>query len=129
MVSRAMPVVAHFGYRHTIPDVSARARWTIVAVGVVATFLVANRPTGVRMPHGAGAWVVQPGETLTLSPEEVHPGAYPADEYICPGKGRVVGTPEPGQTFVNGRLVVETLAGGSVTAGCSDTPGFGPPSS
>ena len=47
--------------------------------------------------RGPKTWVVQPGETLTLSADEVQPN----DSYSCPGKGAVGYTPEPGEGVAN----------------------------
>jgi hypothetical protein len=96
--------------------VDARVRWAIVAVGLVAAvavaLVVANRPRAVE--HGPHTWVVQPGETQTFSADDVHPG----DEYICPGKDRLIGTPDPGHAVGSGELAVATNADGSVVATC-----------
>lgn len=101
---------------------STRARWVVAAVGLVATVAVVvalNLPPARRIPHGRGQWVVQPGATLMLSADEVHPGASPGDEYVCPGEDTVVGTPERGHTVAgSGGLVISTLPDGTVEAVC-----------
>ena len=75
-------------------DVSVRVRWAIfggVLVIVVILVLLSVREPGPR------TWVVQPGQTLTLSADDVGPD----DLYRCPGKGGVKGTPEPGHLVGN----------------------------
>ena len=49
----------------------------MTVLGVVALSLF-----NTNLKRGPKTWVVQPGETLTLSADEVHPD----DEVICPGE-------------------------------------------
>ena len=105
----------------TIRPMSTRVRWTVVGgallvvLGLVA-LLVLNYP---REQRGPKTWVVEPGETLTLSADEVHPD----DLYRCPRKGGVKGTPPPGHGVAHsGGLSVETDVDGTVTAQCEPGP-------
>jgi len=98
---------------------SDRARWAVLAgvavvvvIVVIVVLLIVKEPVGRR---SAQTWVVQPGETLTISADDVRPD----DRYRCPRKGGVNGTPPPG-TGVGGSggLSVETALDGTVTARC-----------
>jgi hypothetical protein len=113
-----------------MPGVSTRARWALIATGLVIAFVIAaalirpGQPEMFPMGRGRGpmTWVIRPGETVTLSADETDP----ADEYICSGKGHVIGPPAREHAEVNGRLFVVTQSGGGVSVRCSDTPGFPP---
>ena len=58
---------------------SARARWIsvvvaiLVVLGIVGLYLFNNNLTMSTDNGGPETWVVRPGETLTLGPEEVQP--------------------------------------------------------
>lgn len=100
-----------------------RTLWAVVVVRFVVTVIVAlivmNATRGARVEHGPHTWVVQPGERMTLSADEADPG----DEYICPGKDRVVGTPLPGRGVgSSGGISVDTAPDGTVTAYCEPGP-------
>lgn len=99
---------------------SARLRWAVIGVafvtvlGVVAIYLF-----NANLQRGPKTWVVQPGETLILSANEVHPD----DLYRCPGKGGVNGTPDPGHGVGgSGGFGVATEDDGTVTAYCEPGP-------
>lgn len=99
---------------------STRARWIVIDVvlvivlGVVALYLF-----NTNLQRGPKTWVVQPGETLTLSANEVHPD----DLYRCPGKGGVNGTPDPGHGVGgSGGFSLETASDGTVTLYCEPGP-------
>jgi hypothetical protein len=97
-------------------DVGGRVRWAFVAAAlaiVAVAFMVGGND---REPK---TWIIQPGETLRLSADEV----IPDDRWRCPGKGGVNGTPEPGRGVANsGGFQVETAADGTVTARCEPGP-------
>ena len=103
-----------------MPDVSGRARWASVAaaVAIVVILTVAFMAGGSdREPK---TWIIQPGEMLRVSADEV----LPEDRWRCTGKGGVNGTPEPGHgVFNSGGFGVETAADGTVTARCEPGPG------
>ena len=107
---------------------SARARWIafgvalVVVLGLVTLYWFKSRPSfgtvdvDEREPK---TWIVQPGETLTVSADDVRPD----DLYRCPGKGGVNGTPDPGHGVGgSGGLSVETAEDGTVTATCEAGP-------
>jgi hypothetical protein len=104
---------------------SARTRWIVVGVasvlvlGLVALYWFNTNLTQRSVEHGPHSWAVQPGTPLVLLPADVDPG----DEYICPGGGRIVGTPDHGtsETDLAG-LSVETRLDGTVTAYCEPGP-------
>lgn len=103
-----------------------RARWIVLAVvlvlllGVVALYLFnTNLTMFTGEDRGPKTWIVRPGETLTLSSDEVHPD----DLYRCPGKGGVNGTPDPGHGVGgSGGFSVATEEDGTVTAYCEPGP-------
>jgi hypothetical protein len=105
--------------------VTRRARWIVLGVvlvlvlGLAALYWFNRIPVTVMDSDGPRTWVVQPGETLTLSADEVHPD----DLYRCPGKGGVNGTPDRG-TGVGGSggVSVETASDGTVTLSCEPGP-------
>jgi hypothetical protein len=102
---------------------SARARIVVgVAIvfvlGVVALYWFNSNITQSAVEHGPHTWVVQPGETLTLSADEVHP----KDSYICPGHPEIHFTPHEGTGYTEeGGLSVATTDD-SVTVSC-EAPG------
>jgi hypothetical protein len=105
---------------------STHTRWIVVGVvlllvlGLVALYWFNTTLTERSVEHGPHSWAVQPGAPLVLLPTDVDPG----DEYICPGGGRIVGTPDPGTGVTDGAgLSVETAEDGTVTATCE----LGPP--
>jgi hypothetical protein len=110
----------------TIRLMIARARW--IALGVVLVLVLGlpalylfntNLSTSTDEERGPKTWVVQPGETLTLSADEVHRD----DLYRCPGKGGVNGTPAPGRGVGgSGGFSVATDDDGTVTASCEPGP-------
>jgi hypothetical protein len=88
----------------------------VVVIVVIVVLLIVKEPAGRRSGQ---TWVVQPGETLTLSADDVRPD----DLYRCPGKGGVNGTPPPGAGVAgSGGLSVETALDGTVTAHCEPGP-------
>jgi hypothetical protein len=90
----------------------------VVMLGVVALF-VFNAVLTRGADRDPKTWVVQPGQTLTLSSDEVHSD----DVYRCPGKGGVNGTPDPGHGVGgSGGFSVETDPDGNVTAYCEPGP-------
>jgi hypothetical protein len=104
-------------------DVSDRVRWAapggvavVAVIVVIVVLLIVKEPAGRRSGQ---TWVVQPGETLMLSPDDVRPD----DLHRCQGKGGVNGTPPPG-TGVSGSggLSVMTALDGSVTTLCEPGP-------
>ncbi len=114
---------------------SARTRWIVIGVTLVVVLgLVAlysfntDLSVGTNLqrdevhPSQAPAprtWIVQPGETLTLTADE----AGPDDVYRCPGKGGVIGTPDRGRGVGgSGGFSVETALDGTVTAYCEPGP-------
>jgi hypothetical protein len=105
---------------------SARAKWIVggvaiaIVLGVVALFSFNfNLTMSTDEGRGPKTWVVQPGETLTLSSDEVHPD----DLYRCPGKGGVNGTPDPGHGVGgSGGFSVATEDDGTLTAYCEPSP-------
>jgi len=101
--------------------VSTRARLAAVAailsLSVIGLAMIAlNWPSRSLGERPARTWVVQPGETLRLSADRVHPD----DEYGCPGKpGLVIGTPEPGSgASASGGIQVTTDLAGTVAVTC-----------
>jgi hypothetical protein len=85
-------------------------------INLVALYVFNASLSADRAPR---TWVVQPGETLTLSADEVHPD----DLYRCPGKGGVNGTPKPGHGVGgSGGFSVETAPDGTVSAYCEPGP-------
>lgn len=98
---------------------SARARWALGVASVTVLGIVAVSLFNTNLNRGPKTWVVQPGETLTLSADEVHPD----DLYRCPGKGGVNGTPDPGHGVGgSGGFSVATEDDGTVTAYCEPGP-------
>jgi hypothetical protein len=105
--------------------VSTRARWIVgvvlvLVLGVVALYLFNSSLTmSSEDERGPKTWVVQPGETLTLSADEVQPN----DSYSCPGKGAVGYTPEPGEGVANSLgIQVTTDIEGMVEVACEPGP-------
>jgi hypothetical protein len=101
-----------------------RLRWALLgvaAVVVIASVALYALDANLTLSSETDrrTWVVQPGETLTLSADEVGPD----DLYRCPGKGGVNGTPDRG-TGVGGSggFSVETADDGTVTAYCEPGP-------
>jgi hypothetical protein len=100
-------------------DVGGRARLAFVAAALAAVMIVAVAFIVGGNDREPKMWIIQPGETLRLSADEVHPD----DRWRCPGKGGVNGTPEPGRGVANsGGFQVETAADGTVTARCEPGP-------
>jgi hypothetical protein len=104
---------------------SARARWiavgvlAVIVLGVAALYWFNTNLTQRPVEHGPHTWAVQQGAPLVLLPTDVDPG----DEYICPGGGRKVGTPDPGTGVTDlAGLSVETAEDGTVTATCEPGP-------
>jgi hypothetical protein len=100
---------------------SSRVWWTVVggALLVLLGFVALLVLNYSRAQRGPKTRVVEPGEKLTLSADEVHPD----DLYRCPRKGGVKGTPPPGLGVGNTRgLSVETALDGTVTAHCEPGP-------
>ena len=114
---------------------SGRARW--IVLGVVLVLMLGgaalywlntdltmgrNQQGDEVQPYQAPepkTWIVQPGETLTLTADETGPN----DVYRCPGKGGVIGTPDRGRGVGgSGGLSVETALDGTVTAYCEPGP-------
>lgn len=88
----------------------------VVGVAIIVSIVVVMIVGGERGPR---TWIVPRGETLTLSPFDVHPD----DLYRCPGKGGVDGTPKPGHGVSSGgEFSVSTAADGTVTARCEPGP-------
>ena len=108
---------------------TTRARWItlvllLVVLGLVALYVFNSNLTmsseeqesEVPVVHG---WVIQPGQTRTWLAEHVGP----LDQYRCPGKGGVNGTPDPGTSVSNSAgLTIETAEDGTVTATCEPGP-------
>jgi hypothetical protein len=92
----------------------------LIVLGLAALYLFnTNLTTSREEERGPKTWVVQPGETLTLSADEVRPD----DLYRCPGKGGVNGTPDPGHGVGgSGGFSVATDDDGTVTASCEPGP-------
>jgi len=114
---------------------SARARWIasavalLIVLGVVGLYLFNSNLTMVPNMQGdeihpsqtpePRTWIVQPGETLTLTADEVGPD----DVHRCPGKGGVIGTPDRGHGVGgSGGFSVEAALDGTVTAYCEPGP-------
>jgi len=102
---------------------NARTRWIVLGVAlVVAVLWVLGMKAYIENHTGPSrlmVWTVQPGETLTLSADEVGPD----DLYRCPGKGGVNGTPDPGNRVGgSGGLSVSTEQDGTVTVTCEPGP-------
>lgn len=92
-------------------------RWAVVIAGIAIAVMVAV--VVISGPREATTWIVQPGETLTLTADEVHAD----DLYRCPGKGGVNGTPPPGHGVGgSGGFSVVTQEDGTVTASCEPGP-------
>lgn len=101
---------------------SVRGRWVFLGAGLVLVLglvtwyavygVTAGPEVGERQPK---TLIVQPGETLTLSPDDVHPD----DSYRCPGLTRLNSTPLAGSGFsdIHG-FYVFTAEDGTVTASC-----------
>jgi hypothetical protein len=84
-----------------------------IVLSVAVAFMVGGNN---REPK---TWIIQPGETLRLSKDEVHPD----DRWMCPGKGGVTGTPEPGHGVGgSGGFSVEASLDGMVVASCEPGP-------
>lgn len=103
---------------------SVIARWIavlvaiLVVLGIVALYLFNTNLTGVSQlgDEGARTWIIEPGETVTLSVDEVGPN----DRYRCAGEeSGVEFTPVSGTESYSeaGGLSVRN-AGGTVTALC-----------
>jgi hypothetical protein len=102
-----------------MPNMTTRTRWLLIGIGVLVVLGLLYWFNSDLQMESVKNWVVQPGETLTLQPDEVGPD----DEYRCPGKGGVNGTPEPGTGVGNsGGLSVTTANDGTVTVECEPGP-------
>jgi hypothetical protein len=100
----------------------ATRRWVVIATGV-ALILVGGGLIVWGVVWGdqltPKTWFVQPGETLTVSADQAHP----EDRWECPGKGGVIGTPDPGHGVGgSGGFSVVTAPDGTVTAYCEPGP-------
>ena len=106
---------------------SARTRWIalgvalVVVLGLVALYVYKSRASFGTMDveREPKTWVVQPGETLSLTADEVGPD----DVYRCSGKGGVDSTPDPGTSVTNSAgITVEYGEDGIVTVTCEPGP-------
>jgi hypothetical protein len=94
-------------------------RWTLISLAfavllTAAVVIFSGGPT--RAPK---TWVVQPGQRIVLSADEV----LPDDRYECPRKGGVIGTPPRGHGVGgSGGISVETRPDGTVIASCEPGP-------
>lgn len=106
---------------------TVRGRWVVSGAGLVLVVVLVAwyvvygvtagpEVVGERQPK---TWTVQPGETLTLSADEVRPD----DSYRCPGLTRIDFTPHAGTGFsdIHG-FYVFTAEDGTVTASCQPGP-------
>lgn len=91
------------------------SRWILVVAVLAIVVVVAT----VTLDPGPRTWTVQPGETLKLSPDEVHPD----DRYRCVGTF-LNSTPERGHSVTGGGFDVATAEDGSVTARCAPLSGL-----
>jgi hypothetical protein len=106
---------------------SARVRWIVVGaallvvLGLVALYWFNNRiPVTVIDSDGPRTWIIGPGETVTLSADEVGPN----DRYRCAGEeSGIEFTPVRGTESYSeaGGLSVRN-ANGTVTAYCQPGP-------
>jgi hypothetical protein len=110
-----------------IRPMSTRVRWFVVGVvllvlGLAALYYFNSNLTQSTVEEGGfdgRTWVVKPGDTLTLTAEEVGP----ADRYRCEGKGGVNGTPDPGHGVISGGdFQVTTDLDGTVKLACEPGP-------
>jgi hypothetical protein len=113
--------------RRTIQWMSVRVRWIVfevvllLVIGLAALYWFNNLTDDVTIQEvdGRRTWIIQPGDTVRLSSDEVGPD----DWFRCEGKGGVIGTPEPGRhTGESHGLWVETASGGTVTLYCEPGP-------
>ena len=90
--------------------------WAAVVAGLMVIVVVAAAAfTIAGNDRAPKRWIIQPGETLRLSADEV----IAEDEWVCPGKGGVVGTPDPGYGVGgSGGFSIEVLADGMVVIRC-----------
>ena len=112
---------------------SVRARWIVVGVvlllvlGLVGLYVFNTNLTGVTLTEGGDrrTWIVQSGETVKLSADEVEA----EDRYACEVDGGVYtveGTPSVGSVSWSGDFTVSTTSdgGGTVILTClPDPPG------
>lgn len=104
---------------------STRARWIVLGValvlvlGVLALYWLNTNLTGVTVEGSSGrrTWIVQGGDTLKLSADEVGPD----DRYRCEVDGGVYtveGTPPLGEASWSGDFSVATIDPGNVILSC-----------
>ena len=105
---------------------STHVRWIVVGVallmvlGLAALFLFNRIPVTVIDSDGPRTWIIEPGETLTLSADELGP----RNHYRCAGEESGIDfTPERGTEYYSeaGGLSVRN-ANGTVTAYCQPGP-------
>lgn len=106
----------------------SRARWIALGVvlllvlGVVALYWFNTNLSGVTVSEtdGRRTWIVPPGETVTVSADEVRR----EDQFRCEGIDALVeGTPGRSQMVAregspSGVITVETAEDGDVTVSC-----------
>jgi hypothetical protein len=94
----------------------------LVVLGLLTLYYFNSNLTESTVEEGGSdgrTWVIQPGDTLTLTADEVGPD----DLYRCEGKGGVNGTPDPGHGVGgSGGFSVETASDGTVTLSCEPGP-------
>lgn len=101
----------------TIRLMSTHVRWIVIGVVLLlvlglAALYVFNITLFEREPK---TWIVQPGEMVSLSADEVGPD----DRYRCEGMAAIDGTPPRGTGFGNtSGIEVTTADDGTVTVIC-----------
>jgi hypothetical protein len=96
-----------------------RLLWAAVSAGLAIIVLGAIGLMIAGNDRAPKTWIIHPGETLRLSEDEV----LPEDDWECPGKGGVVGTPEPGHGVAgSGGFSVHVGLDGTVVARCEPGP-------
>ncbi len=108
---------------------STHARWIVLdvvlllVIGLAALYWFNNlNDVTVEEVDGRRTWIIQPGDTVRLSSDEVGPD----DWYRCEGKGGYIGTPEPDHGIGDSHgLWVETAFDGTVTLYCEPGPPLG----
>ena len=110
---------------HPPPIRTHPVRWIVlevillVVLGLAALYWFNNlTDVTVEDVDGRRTWIIQPGDTVRLSSNEVGPD----DWYRCEGKGGLIGTPEPDHVGESVGLVVETASDGTVTLYCEPGP-------
>ena len=98
---------------------AGRIRWTLISLAFAVLLTAAVVMFGGGPERAPTTWVVQPGQRLVLSADEVRTD----DVFRCPQEGGVIGTP-PLDHGVGGSggLSVRTESDGTVVASCEPGP-------